>query len=85
MSAFCGCFKSNANTHVTGNAPDKNPNRDSRRRSGMNNGAENALLEMNKKGALSDNDYPIDTEEWGGVSGDRSQSPKPRGYGRMTN
>ena len=31
----------------------------------MNNGAENALLEMNKKGALSDNDYPMDTEEWG--------------------
>ena len=87
MSVFCGCFKTNANTHVSGgNAPGKNPSRDPRRRSGANNGAENAMLEMNRGGAAGDGDYPMETDDYAGFSADRSQSPKlGGGFGRGTN
>ena len=62
------------------NAPSKDPNRDSRRRSGVHN-RENDLLEMNKRGALGDR---METDDYGHSGGDRSMSPSHNTNSRLT-
>ena len=86
MSVFCGCFKNN-NTHVAGNnKPGTNPNRESRQRNSALGRPENNLLEMNKRGALGDADYNMETDGFGNASaGERSGSPHRNGARSITN